>query len=417
MSALTPSGPPHTWDTMQIASRVRGGSISAEDVVRDHLAQIEAHAELNAFVTVDGDHALAEARHRQATGRLDGPLAGVPFAPKDLLDTAGLRTTYGSKHHDEHVPTRTAASVQRLVDAGAIIVGKANLHEYAWGITSQNPWHGRVQNPRHPGRIPGGSSGGSAVAVATGMAAVSLGTDTGGSIRIPAAACGIAGYKGRWGDVPTDGCYPLVPEMDHVGPMARSMAECALLMGILTGLEAPAPRLAGLRVGLLHPIDDGQRLEDAGAHVEEAELPPCDEVLRYFAAIAAATHRDRLASEPEGYSVDLRAKLEGGMRVTAADFINYGQAVARWRRRCGEELPFDLLVCPTIPSELPSADEPETNELRLRVTRYTRPFNALGWPSATTRDGTMFSGQSDAIVLGAALAWEEGLPPVALAGA
>jgi aspartyl-tRNA(Asn)/glutamyl-tRNA(Gln) amidotransferase subunit A len=400
---------------MQIAFAVRGGSISAEDVVRDHLEQIDARAELNAFVTVDGDRALAEARHRQAAGGLDGPLAGVPLAPKDLLDTAGLRTTYGSKHFKKHVPGRTATSVQRLVDAGAIVVGKANLHEYAWGITSQNPFHGRVRNPRHPGRIPGGSSGGSAVAVAAGMAAVSLGTDTGGSIRIPSAACGTSGYKARWGTVPTDGCFPLVPQMDHVGPMARSMAECALLLNVLADVEPPTPRLQGLRVGLLHPIDDGERLEDAGAHVEEAALPPCDEVLRWFSAVAAATHRDRLRSDPEDYSDDLRRKLEGGMRVAAADFVIDGESIERWRRRCAEELPYDVLVCPTIPCELPSADEDETPELRLRVTRYTRPFNALGWPSATTRDGTMFSGQSEERVLGAALAWEEGLPPVLLA--
>jgi Asp-tRNA(Asn)/Glu-tRNA(Gln) amidotransferase A subunit family amidase len=139
-------------------------------------------------------------------------------------------------------------------------------------------------------------------------------------------------------------------------------------------------------------------------------------VLRWFAAVAAATHRDRLRAEPEGYSDDLRRKLEGGMAVTAADFVGYGKVIERWRQRCTEELPFDVFVCPTVPSELPGADEPETPEVRLRVTLLTRPFNALGWPSATTRDGTMFSGQSEEAVLGAALAWEEGLPPVELAG-
>jgi aspartyl-tRNA(Asn)/glutamyl-tRNA(Gln) amidotransferase subunit A len=344
-------------------------------------------------------------------------LAGVPFAPKDLLDTAGLRTTYGSAHHRDHVPARTATAVQRLVDAGAIVVGKANLHEYAWGITTQNPHHGRLHNPRYPGRIPGGSSGGSAVAVATGMAAISLGTDTGGSVRIPSACCGTAGYKPPWGVVPLDGCYPLVPEMDHIGPMARSMAECALVMEVLTGAAAPPPRLEGLHVGLLHPIADGERLLASGARVEEAELPACDEVLPYFAAICAATHREQLARAPEGYSDDLRAKLASGWGVLAGDFVAYRETIAAWRHRCDTELPYDVLVCPTIPVELPTVEEPETPELRLRVTRFTRPFNVLCWPSATTRDGTMFSGRSARLVLGAALAWEAGLPPVELAAA
>jgi aspartyl-tRNA(Asn)/glutamyl-tRNA(Gln) amidotransferase subunit A len=411
----TPSGPPHTWDAAQIAASVRRGEVSAEEVVRDHLDQIDARADLHALITVVAERALAEARQRQAAGELTGLLAGVPIAPKDLLDTAGVRTTYGSYHHRDHVPTTTAASIQRLVDAGAILVGKANLHEYAWGITSQNPFHGHVSNPRYPGRIPGGSSGGSAVAVASGQAPLSLGTDTGGSIRIPSACCGTAGYKPPWGAVPTDGCYPLVPEMDHVGPMARSMSDCALAYRALTGRETPAPRLRGLHLGLLHPIADAARLEAAGAHVEETALPACDVLLPYFAAICAATHRDLLARDPDGYSEDLRRKLASGWRVQAADFLAYRDEKEAWQRACEEELPYDVLVGPTIPRELPSVDEPETPELRLEVTYLTRPFNALGWPSATTRDGTMFTGRSERLVLGAALAWEEGLPPVAIA--
>jgi aspartyl-tRNA(Asn)/glutamyl-tRNA(Gln) amidotransferase subunit A len=415
VTAPNPTGPSHTWDAAQIAHQVRGGSISAEDVVLAHLDRIEANAHLNAFVTVDRDRALSEARHRQASGRLDGPLAGVPFAPKDLLDTAGLRTTYGSGHFRDHVPTSTAASVQRLVDAGAIVVGKANLHEYAWGITSQNPWHGPVANPRHPGKIPGGSSGGSAAALAAGLVTISLGTDTGGSIRIPSAACGTSGFKPAWGSVPAEGCFPLVPEMDHVGPMARSMAECALLMQVLSGLETPAPSLQGLRVGLLHPVDGQDRLEHAGARVEETEIPACDEVLPYFAAICAYTHRERLARDPDGYSEDLRRKLASGWKVLAADYQAYAEIIHAWKRRCETELAFDLFVSPTIPCELPDVDEPETPQLRLRVTRFTRPINVLGWPSATTRDGTMFTGRSERVVLGAALAWEEGLPAVEVA--
>src|SRR4029079_14865405 len=156
------------------------------------------------------------------TGRM-GALAGVPFAPKDLFDTAGMRTTYGSEVFRDHVPTRTATAIQRIVDAGAVIVGKVNLHEFAWGVTSKNPFYGTVGNPRRPGHIAGGSSGGSAAALSAGLATLSIGTDTGGSIRLPPLARGTAALNPRHGRVPIDGCFPLAPVFDHAGPMARTM--------------------------------------------------------------------------------------------------------------------------------------------------------------------------------------------------
>ena len=154
--------------------------------------------------------------------------------------------------------------MQRLVDAGAVIVGKANLHEFAWGVTSKNPFYGTVGNPRRPGHVAGGSSGGSAAALAAGLAAVSLGSETGGSIRIPSAACGTDGFKPSYGRVPLDGCFPLATCFDHIGPMARTMAECALAFEVLTGAPTPAPTLAGLRVGVLGAIAEPTRLEHAG---------------------------------------------------------------------------------------------------------------------------------------------------------
>ena len=170
---------------------------------------------------------------------LPGPLHGKRLLVKDLFDTAGIRTTYGSKIYAEHVPTRTAPAVQRLVDAGAVIVGKANLHEFAWGVTSQNPWYGTVRNPTHPGRTTGGSSGGNAAALAAGLCDLGIGTDTGGSIRLPASCCDIVGLKPAWGRIPTEGVFPLCPTYDTVGPMATSVADVALMWSVLAGAAVP----------------------------------------------------------------------------------------------------------------------------------------------------------------------------------
>ncbi|MDX6539550.1 MAG: hypothetical protein QOI71_1160 [Gaiellales bacterium] len=400
----------HEWTCHEISRRVRAGDISAEEVVAHHLDRIEARGELNAFVTVARERALLDARSLAREGRL-GALAGVPFAPKDLFDTAGLRTTYGSALFRDHVPTRTATAVQRLVDAGAIVVGKTNLHEFAWGVTSKNPFYGTVGNPRRPGYIAGGSSGGSAAALSAGLAALSIGTDTGGSIRIPSYACGTSGFKPSHGLVPIDGCYPLAPVFDHAGPMARTMEECALALAVLADVPRPEPRLAGLRVGVLGAIADTGKLEASGAHCEEAALPPWEHALPIFAAECAYTHRELYPARREEYSPDLQRKLEPGFELSAVTYRSLWDEVAAWRVRCARELPFDVLVAPTLACDLPLVEEEETPEYRARVTAMVRPFNWLGWPSATTRDGVMFSGRSDATVLAAALAWEADLPP------
>jgi aspartyl-tRNA(Asn)/glutamyl-tRNA(Gln) amidotransferase subunit A len=400
----------HEWSCQEIARRVRDGDVSAEEVVAHHLDRIEARPELNAFITVDRERALLDARSLARQGRL-GALAGVPFAPKDLFDTAGLRTTYGSALYRDHVPTRTASAVQRLVDAGAVIVGKANLHEFAWGVTSKNPFYGTVGNPRRPGHVAGGSSGGSAAALSAGLAAISLGTDTGGSIRIPSFACGTSGFKPSHGLVPIDGCFPLAPVFDHVGPMARTMEECALALEVLAGLPRPEPRLAGLRVGVLEPFADLARLEASGAHCEEAVLPAWEHALPIFAAECAYTHRELFAARRDEYSPDLQRKMAPGFELTAVEYRALWDEVEAWRVRCAQELPYDVLVAPTMPCELPRVEEDETPEYRARVTSTVRPYNWLGWPAATTRDGLMLAGRSDETVLAAALAWEAGMPP------
>lgn len=403
-----PDVPLHDWSCFEIAAAVRDGDVSAEEVTRHHLDRIEERADLNAFITVTAEQALADARSLPEHRRT-GPLAGVPFAPKDLFDVAGVVTTAGGAHLRDHVATATAWSVQRLVDAGAIVLGKTNLSEYAWGVTSQNVHYGFVQNPRHPGLIAGGSSGGSAAGLAGGLFALTLGTDTGGSIRIPSAACGIAGYKGSWGLVPDDGCFPLIPQMDHVGPMARTMRECALALDVLGVLETPLPRLAGLRVGVLHPTPAAERMAGMGARIEETVLPDYGALFPLFVAWAADTHREQIADGWDGYSEDLQRKLTLGREMDALSYLQAERDLEDYIRRCELELTHDILINPTIPCELGPVSEPETFDLRLRMTPYTRAFNHLGWPSCTTRDGLMISGRDDATVLAAALAWEDAM--------
>ena len=408
MSTL-PDAPLHDWSCFEIAAAVRDGDVSAEEVTAHHLARIEERSNLNAFITVCADEAMADARNLPEHRRT-GPLAGVPFAPKDIFDTAGIRTTVGSEHFRTRVPQSTALAVQRLVDAGAIIVGKTNLSEFAWGVTTQNAHYGSTQNPRHPGKIAGGSSGGAASALAGGLAAIALGTDTGGSIRIPAAACEIAGYKGSWGLISDDGCYPMIHSMDHVGPMARSMEECALALEVLGVLERPTPQLAGLRVGVLHPTPAAAKMAVLGAHVEDAVLPDYSQLFPLFAAQAADNHRDLIADRWDEFSPDLQAKLTLGLNISAHDYLQAERDLEAYHHQCELELNHDILINPTIPCDLPPVDEPETFELRLKMTPYTRAFNHLGWPSCTTRDGLMISGRDDTTVLAAALAWEATIP-------
>ena len=219
---------------------------------------------------------------------LPGPLVGRRLLVKDLIDTAGIRTTYGSKIYGQHVPERTASSFERLVAAGAVVIGKANLPEFAWSVIGQNPWYGTVSNPAHPGRTTGGSSSGNAAALAAGLCELGLGTDTGGSIRLPSACCDVVGLKPQWGSIPIDGVFPLCPTLDTVGPMARTVSEVADAWAVLTGKPAPEPRLDGLTVGLLRqapsvggyepkPTDLAEawvaELERLGATVVEADDP------------------------------------------------------------------------------------------------------------------------------------------------
>jgi aspartyl-tRNA(Asn)/glutamyl-tRNA(Gln) amidotransferase subunit A len=346
-----------------------------------------------------------------------GPLQGKRLVVKDLFDTAGIRTTYGSRIYADHVPVRTASSVQRLVDAGAVIVGKANLHEFAWGVTSQNPWYGTVRNPAHPGRTTGGSSGGNAAALAAGMCDIGIGTDTGCSIRLPSACCDLVGLKPAWGRIPMDGVYPLCPTFDTVGPIGTSVADVALVWSVLAGEPVPAPRLGGLTVGLLtrtHSVGGPaaaenrsaeryvERLEELGARVVETSIPePPDDTWPLFFHEAAESHRETFPSRADEYGDNVRAKLEHAQTIDPADVDRARESVRRWREYRPD---VDLYVTPVIGVDLPPEDCEEL-AVRIPLTAFLRPFNVIGWAGLAIGD-LQFVAPRDEAVLAAGLAWE-----------
>lgn len=382
------------------------------------LAAIEEHVHLNAVVTVCADDTRA-----RAAGTPAGPLAGVPVLVKDLLDTAGVRTAYGSSIYAEHVPTRTAPAVARLEAAGCVVVGKSNLDEFAWGVAGQNVHWGDVGNPVRPGRMAGGSSAGSAAGLAAGLCDLALGSDTGGSIRLPSACCGTVGFKPTLGRIPTDGCYPLCPSFDTVGPMARTVRECALAYAVLTGEEVPTAAIDGRTIGLLTrppllgpDVDDArderalvyvERLEALGARVREVELPvPEADTWPVFFAEAVESHAATFPSRRDEYGPTIRTKLDAALETDPADVEAGYRALRAWRARAAREPEVDLVVSPTLGvREIPAADISEL-EIRLPLSAFTRPFSYLGWAAIAIGE-LQLAARDDATVLAAALAWED----------
>jgi Asp-tRNA(Asn)/Glu-tRNA(Gln) amidotransferase A subunit family amidase len=349
-----------------------------------------------------------------------GPLSGKTLLVKDLIDTAGIRTTYGSKIYADHVPKRSASAVQRLVDAGAVVVGKANLHEFAWGVTSQNPWYGTVQNPLHPGRTTGGSSGGNAAALAAGLCDLGLGTDTGCSIRLPSACCGTVGLKPRWGRIPLDGVFPLCPTLDTVGPMARTLDDVVQMWSALTNEPVPEPRLAGLTVGVLTrppSVGDGsrpaenlaaeqyvERLEELGARCVDVQIPePEANTWPVFFHEARESHRTTFPARADEYGDNVRRKLDLAQATDQDAVASAYAAIASWRRY---EPEVDLFVSPVLGIDLPPDDCDEL-DVRIPFTAFARPFNLLGWAGLAIGDMQLVA-TDDETVLAAGLAWERG---------
>jgi aspartyl-tRNA(Asn)/glutamyl-tRNA(Gln) amidotransferase subunit A len=404
----------------EIAARVAAGELAAEEVVADALARIAARPELNAVITTCEERALARAR-----AGVRGRLAGVPVLIKDLIDTASIRTTYASSIYADHVPARSAPSVSALEAEGAIVVGKANADEFAWGVCGQNSFYGDTVNPIAPDRVAGGSSSGNAAALAAGMVALALGTDTGGSVRLPAACCGVVGLKTALGAVPTEGVFPLAASFDTVGPMARTVADCALAHAVLTATEVPAPAIDGLRVGVLtaHPdlgppaaraprderaLAHVDRLRALGADVRELSLPvPKSDTWAVFYAETAVAHAATFPSRRDEYGPLIRAKLDHALTVTAEQADEGRRALAAWREVAAREPDVDLVLAPTLGyDDLPPAGVDELG-VRLPFSAYARAFSYLGWP-AIAIGPLQLAGRDAQTVIGAALALERG---------
>jgi aspartyl-tRNA(Asn)/glutamyl-tRNA(Gln) amidotransferase subunit A len=332
------------------------------------------------------------------------PGDGIRLAVKDLFDTDGMTTTYGSVVFADHVPSRTAEAVTRLEKRGYVNVGKTNLHEFAYGVTSQNPHYGRVPNPAAPDRTAGGSSGGSAAALAAALADVALGTDSGGSIRIPAACCGVVGFKPTFGLVSLDGAFPLAPTFDHAGPMARTVAECARAMeALVPGFELP--EVADLRVASAWGVGE--------APAEAIDFPLPEGVGPAFMHEVAAVHRDLFAEHADAYGSNVRTKIERCLTVTDAEYEAAAERRLEYRERCEGALDgFDLLLVPTLSIEPPLAGVDEL-AIREAMIRFTFPFNCLGWPALSMplgRASIQIVGRpgDDGLVLGAGLSLERG---------
>jgi aspartyl-tRNA(Asn)/glutamyl-tRNA(Gln) amidotransferase subunit A len=316
---------------------------------------------------------------------------GIRLAVKDLFDTAGLVTTYGSAIFADHVPTETAEAVRLLEAAGYRNIGKTNLHELGYGVTSLNPHFGNVPNPLAPDRIAGGSSGGSAAALAAGLAEAALGTDSGGSIRIPAACCGVVGFKPTLGLVPLDGCFPLTASYDHAGPMARTVGPCtAMLDALVPDFRPERDRaLADVEVGLAwldgaEPLVRG-RVEEAALRFPRRralDLPLPEGIGAVFMREVAAIHGTLYEEHAEMFGADVARKLDDCLRVTDADYERALGRRAEYRERFSEALAgVDLVVTPTLPFVAPTVDAARDDRVGNAMTRFTYPFNVVGWPA------------------------------------
>jgi len=415
----------------ELAPQIRARALSPVALVESLLARIERCRVLNAFITVTADVALAQAREAEreiAGGQYRGPLHGIPVSLKDLIDTRGTRTTCGSRILAEHVPIRDATVTMRLREAGAVLLGKNALHEFAFGVTSNNPHYGPTRNPWDIDRIPGGSSGGSGAAVAAGLGPVSLGTDTGGSIRIPAAVCGVVGLKPTYGRVSRHGVFPLSWTLDHIGPLTRSVEDAALVLRAIAGPDPADPSTLGHAVpdfyaglggpprgGRLGVLDDEYHqemteevrsrfraalevLRSLGLRLEDVPFPRPNEARAAATAVilaeAASVHEGWMRERPGDYGPETLDLLRQGAFVTASQYLRAQKVRALLLGEVDEWLaPYAAVVLPSVPTTAPPIGQRTLEvggrqiEVRGFLTRFSRLINLVGLPAISVPCG------------------------------
>ena len=410
----------------QLSGLIRNKELSPVEVIDAHLARIEAtEPVLNSFITLLPEEARAAARRAESDiqrGNYKGPLHGIPVGLKDLFNTAGVRTTSGSKLFDNFIPDQDCTVAAKFGAAGAILLGKLNMHQFAFGPTGENPDYGHMHNPWDPELVTGGSSGGSGSAAAAGQCTITTGSDTGGSVRIPAALCGIVGLKPTYGLVSRAGLTPLSWSLDHPGPMVRTVEDAALCMNVMAGYDpkdvasarvdvpdyttALTGDVRGLRIGVPQeyfdaPLDPqvGQAVRDAldvlqslGAKITEVSFPMFPDAQPISTAIltaeAAAYHRDLLVQNGDKLYPPVRLRLEAGLFISAADYLRAQQGRTLFDRQARQLLEeVDLLAGPTEPVTAPQllATRVQCGEHTVgttaALTQYTRPYNITGFPA------------------------------------